>query len=466
MSVARKASLKVVDGGGRPPGGDAPGPGEWKQLLTRNREDKIEGTLHNLCLILENDEHFSGLFWLNESSNQVLLSRDPPWLGGSRHEFTDTDSFEIAAWLQDPYRYRMAVKAEMVLQGVITIARRHRRHPIREYLQALVWDGTPRIETMFPQLFGTDDTPYTRHAAQCFMVSAISRVLWSDPKTPSIGAKVDFMLVLEGPQGKKKSTALQVLFGAQWYVETHESPAGKDFYLVIQGHWCVEIAEMDSFSKADVTSVKAAITRRVDKFRPPYERMPRSYRRECIFAGTTNESEYLRDPTGGRRFLPARCKDDGFIDLDQIELLRDQLWAEAIAMFQAGYKWWELPDDAADEQEKRYVGDSWEDRVSRWLTGRVKGDNAYPARLQFLAVPIPYTTTDELLTYAIGVDAARHDRPAQMRVAAIMKRLGWFSKRDWFDGRDGPRERRWLRASEETREEQPARSETDIDVPF
>src|SRR5690606_26465739 len=134
-------------------------------------------------------------------------------------------------------------------------------------------------------MFGATDSRYVRQASLCFMVGAVARVLWVDPKNPSLGAKVDFMLVLEGAQGKGKSTSLSELFSPPWFVETSESPTGKDFYQVIQGVWGVEMGEMDSCGKADVTAVKVAITRRTDKFRAPYERMPSSYRRECIFVG-------------------------------------------------------------------------------------------------------------------------------------------------------------------------------------
>ncbi|MBB1061898.1 VapE domain-containing protein [Marilutibacter spongiae] len=437
--MARKR-LEVIDGGGTPPGGGSPGDSDWRLALTTNRDGRIESTLHNLMLILEHDDHFAGAFWLNESSNQVVLAKDPPWVGGNRDEFTDTDACELAAWLQRPDRYSMLVSDEMALKAVITVARRHRRHPIREYLQGLNWDGTPRVERMFVDLFGVEDRAYNRHAAQCFMVSAVSRILWFDPKQPMVGAKVDFMLVLEGIQGKKKTTAMGVLFNPSWYVETLESPSGKDFYQVILGCWGVEIAEMDSFTKADITAVKGAITRRVDKYRAPYERVPRSYRRECVFVGTTNETEYLRDHTGGRRFLPVRIQDGGQIDLDRLQAVRDQLWAEAVAMFSAGFQWWDLPDDAGDEQEARYFEDSWEGRVARWLDGRDPGEKAYPSRL-YGKTPT-WTTTDELLLFAIGVDAARHGRPEQMRVANIMKRLGWRHDRGIVPG--GRRERRWL----------------------
>lgn len=447
MNAVAKKSMTVIDGGkksgGGSGGGSTPADDEWKSLLTRTREGFVEGTLHNLIQILEHDERLAGLFWLNDSSNQVLLSRDGPWLGGNRDEFTDADSCELAAWLQHPDRYYCRCKDDSVLKAVITVARRHRRHPIREYLTGLKWDGTPRVERMLVDLFGSPDSPYSHRAAQCFMVGAVARILWVDPKTPFVGAQVDFMLVLEGEQGKRKSSAVRALFGSNWFVETNETPNGPDFYMVIQGHWGVEIGEMDSFGKADVTAVKTAITRRVDRYRAPYERVPRSYRRECIFVGTTNEHEYLRDATGGRRFLPVRT--EGTVELDRIVEFRDQLWAEAVAMFDAGFKWWELPEDASDEQESRYIGDSWEGRIDRWLALKAPGemDKAYPDRLRFGA-GITYTTTDEILQWCMGMDPGKHDRMAQMRISTAMKRLGWVSKRGLYDG---VRERRWQRAS-------------------
>lgn len=443
MSAMARKDITVIDGGRKgsgKKGGDGAHPVEdWTAKLTRTREGFVEGALHNLILILENDERLAGLFWLNESSNQVLLSRAGPWLGGNQHEFTDTDSCELAAWLQHPDRYHCRCKDDNVLKAVITVARRHRRHPIREYLSALEWDGVPRAEKMLVDLFGAKDTTYNRGASVCFLVGAVARVLWFDPKNPSLGAKVDFMLVLEGEQGKKKSTALLELFGSQWFVETNESPMSKDFYQVIQGAWCVEIAELDSFRRADETAAKTAISRRVDKFRAPYERMPRSYRRECVFGGTTNEHEYLRDATGGRRFLPVRVERD--VQIAKITQLRDQLWAEAVNLFMRGVEWWEFPSEAKEEQESRYVGDSWEGRIAKWLAMRAPGepDKAYPDRVRF-ATHMDHTTTDEILQWCIGMDPGKHGKQEQMRVALAMKRLGWESRREMIDGY---RERRW-----------------------
>lgn len=445
-------------GGGASGGGGAKNDDSWKQKLTRNRDQKIEGTLHNLVTIIENDDRLKGLFWLNDSSNQVVMSRAAPWPGGNRDEFVDTDATELAAWLQNPDRYDMKCGEDGVLKSVIAVARRHRRHPIREYLQGLKWDEKPRLETMLVDMFGASDSKYSKQASLCFMVGAVARILWMDGKNPALGAKVDFMLVLEGPQGKRKSTSLMELFGSNWFVETSESPQAKDFYQVIQGCWGVEIGEMDSFGKADVTAVKVAISRRTDKFRAPYERMPRSYRRECVFVGTTNEAEYLKDASGGRRFLPVRA--DGSVDVERIKLDRDQLWAEAVHLFAESYAFWILPDDAPAEQARRYIGDSWEGRIERWLSGKWEVDKHLPNRLLNHVGPLGWTTTDELLQHAIGMDPAKHTKAEQARVANIMKRFGadplpgepqaedrWDHRRRRWP--EGTREWRWVRASRE-----------------
>jgi predicted P-loop ATPase len=468
MSGVASKKLTLVDGGKKAGsgtgdgGGDSPPADDWKLKLTRNRDHKVEGTLHNLILIIESDERLAGLFWLNDSSNQVLMSRPAPWLGSNRDEFVDTDGSELAAWLQHPDRYDMKCGDDSVLRAVIAVARRHRRHPIREYLMKLVWDGTPRVETMLVEMFGAGDSKYSRQASLCFMVGAVARVLWVDPKSPALGAKVDFMLVLEGPQGKRKSTSLSELFSSIWFVETAESPTGKDFYQIIQGCWGVEIGEMDSFGKAEVTAVKVAISRRTDKFRAPYERMPRSYRRECVFVGTTNDREYLKDPTGGRRFLPVRA--DGNVDVDRIKLERDQLWAEAVKLFLEGFQYWVLPDDAPAEQAARYISDSWEGRVERWLAGVWDNDKPQPPRLLHHAGRLEWTTTDELLQYAIGVEPGKHTKADQMRIAAIMKRFGtdplpgeakpddrWEHRRQRWP--EGSREPRWVRMKPESQED-------------
>lgn len=421
MTSPRK--LTLVDAGNTPPPPGGEGVEDWRLRLIRGRDKQPTACPHNLMLILEHDEVLAGLFWLDEFGNRVVLDRTPPWAGGKRDEFTEVDALELAAWLGDPAHYTITVGVNLVLQSVEAIARRRKRHTVREYLEGLKWDGTPRIARMFVDLFGAEDTPYNVGVAACVLVSAVSRILWFDDKQPSKGSKVDFMLVLEGGQGAGKTTAVLELFGAEWYAEATESPAHKDFYQTLRGRWGVEIGEMDSFSKADVAKVKQAITTRFDVYRPSYGRTARSFRRECVFMGTTNKDDYLRDESGARRFLPLKV---GRVDITTLVSVRDQLWAEAVHLFREGFEWWRLPDDAQREQDARYQEDSWMEPIARWLDGKAGVDSYEGIQVRdVITGKIGECTSSDLLWRALRIDTARHSRQDQMRVASVMARLGW-----------------------------------------
>lgn len=425
MSVARK-KLTVIDGGNTPPGdggGGAADAPDWRLRLVRTKDGAVKATSHNVMLILENDEALAGLFWLDEFGNRVVLDRIPPWAGGTRDEFTEVDALELSAWLGAPERYQVAVSIDLVMQCVEAIARRSKRHTVREYLRGLKWDGVPRVERMFVDLFGAEENSYSLGAAKCFLVSAVSRVLWADPAQPSKGSKVDFMVVLEGGQGAGKTTSVLELFGAEWYAEATESPAHKDFYQTLRGRWCIEIGEMDSFSKADVSKVKQAITTRFDVYRPSYGRTVRSFRRECIFVGTVNKDDYLRDETGARRFLPVKV---GSINIRELVRVRDQLWAEAVHLFDQGFSWWVLPDGAEREQDARFSEDVWTERTMRWVYGKGRDQQYEHLSLNDRGKhgePLEFTVS-EVLTHALHVDPARQGRPEATRVGSILARLG------------------------------------------
>ncbi len=451
MNVARD-KIKVIAGGKSDPprGGGGSGGREsepdWRSRIVRNQYGKPKSTTFNVMLILEHDEHLAGLFWLDEFGNSIVLDRTPPWSGGTRDEFSEVDALELAAWLGAPEHYELGVGVDLVLQCVEAMARRRKRHTVREYLGALVWDKTPRIERMFVDLFGADDTAYIRGAALCFMVSAVSRILWADATQPTKGSKVDFMVVLEGGQGAGKTTAVLELFSASWYAEAMESPAHKDFYQTLRGRWVIEIGEMDSFAKADVSKVKQAITIRFDTYRPSYGRTARSFRRECVFVGTVNKDDYLRDETGARRFLPVKVGTS--VCIARVVELRDQLWAEAVQLFKDGFKWWVLPPDAEREQDARFQEDVWTQRIQAWIEGKA-GDKSY----EHLSLsergkggePLEYSTA-EICTYALHLDASRQDRSSATRVGSILLRLGCskykpqrLGQRIWVYYRDPPK---------------------------
>jgi predicted P-loop ATPase len=403
---------------------------EWHGKIIRSTNTgEPKACAFNVLLILEHDPELAGIFSLDEFGNRITLGRAPPWRGGTREEFTEIDGLELAAWLEDPARYGMArVSDELVLKCVEATARRSKRHSVREYLEALTWDGTPRVRRLFVDLFGADATDYNLGAAECFMVGAVSRILWCDPTQPTKGSKVDFMPVLEGMQGAGKTTAVLELFSANWYAEATESPAHKDFYQTLRGRWGLEIGEMDSFTKADVAKVKQAITVRFDVYRPSYGRTARSFRRECVFVGTTNKDDYLRDDTGARRFLPVKV---GTVRIPDLVGQRDQLWAEAVAMFRAGFKWWVLPPDAKREQDARFSEDVWTERIETWLAGKAPPSHyeGFGAEDRGKGGEVNECSAADLLGYALRLATDRHDRSSQTRVGSIMTRLGWGNYR-------------------------------------
>ena len=221
------------------------------------------------------------------------------------------------------------------------------------------------------------------------------------------GCKADNVPILEGAQDKGKSTAIELLF-APWFSDDLAELGTKDAAMQVRVAWGIEIAELTSMSRPEIERVKAFITRKVDRFRPSYGRRVIEVPRQSIFIGSTNADTYLKDETGGRRFWPIRC---GTINLETIKRDRDQLWAEAVARFEAGEPWW-LTDPTAigaarDEQADRYVDDPWQDPIAKHLQGQTD------------------VSIGDILASALLIDKAKWTQGEQNRVARCLKRLGW-----------------------------------------
>jgi predicted P-loop ATPase len=311
-------------------------------------------------------------------------------------------------------------------RSVGAVARDHRIHPVRAYLDHLQWDGTHRLETWASRYLGAEPTDLTHAMGSLWLISAIARVYRP-------GVKADHMLILEGEQGARKSTALKILAGEDWFTDELPDLGSKDAAIHMQGVWIVEIAELDAIGRAEVSRIKAFLTRTTDRFRPPYGRHTVEIKRQCVFAGTVNPDTYLRDETGNRRFWPIRCGD---IDIDALARDRDQLWAEAVARFKDGAIWWiedkELLKLASDEQGKRYQSDAWDGLIDRWLTHETRSLNKGYAGVddwqeeEFERLePLRDVSVGEILAGAIGIETARWTKPDQMRVGS------WLTSRNW-----------------------------------
>lgn len=353
---------------------------------------------------------------------EIILGQDPafyPHLGfdAFRGEVTwagrpITDSDETGIALLVASLYGLHAGTERVREIAHYIARQHSYHPVREYLEALRWDGERRLALLLSRYAGAEDTELHRALGERWALSCVARIF--EP-----GCKVDTVLVLVGGQGVGKSSLFSALVPeAGWFSDTTMDIRHKDAYQQMQGIWIYEMAEIAALRARDAETVKAFMSARRDKYRPPYARNTVTSERQCVFVGTTNEAEFLDDPTGARRFWPVRV---GRIDLTAVIMDRDQLWAEAVERYrEPGARWW-LDDEhgaqlgAVHEQYQR--GDPWAEAVEGHL-----------ARNKLTGV-----TVAELLTEALKLDMSQQTKSAQMRMAGILTGLGWSKHR----ARDG-----------------------------
>ena len=317
----------------------------WSHKLRLDLAGQPERNEANVITALSCDEAFAGAIVFDEFRQEIVVTRPLPWDASGEpapRPWTDSDDVRAAEWLQ---RRELNVTPMTVSRSVGAVAHEITVHPVRDYLGALAWDGVPRIETWTCRYLGAEDTAFNRSVGALWLISAVARIFRP-------GVKADHMLVLEGPQGARKSTALKVLAGEDWFTDELPDLGTKDAAMHMQGVWIIEIAELDAIGKAEVSRIKAFLTRTTDRFRPPYGRYTIEVPRQCVFAGTVNPDTYLRDETGNRRFWPVRC---GTIDIDALARDRDQLWAEAVARFRAGAIWW-IEDARAGRRSEGRAG--------------------------------------------------------------------------------------------------------------
>jgi predicted P-loop ATPase len=407
----------------------------WSHLLRLDLTGSPERNEANVLTALEQDEAFAGALVFDEFRQEVMVNRRLPWdepTATLPRVWQDGDDVRLSEWLQ---RHEIDVSPVLVSRCVATVARDVRVHPVRQYLGDLNWDGVPRLETWTTAYLGAADTPLNRAFGSLWMISAVARVLRP-------GCKADHMLILEGPQGARKSTALKVLAGDAWFTDELAEIGSKDAAQQMRGVWIIEIAELDAISRAEVSRIKAFLTRTTDRYRPPYGRYVVEAARQCVFAGSVNPDTYLRDETGNRRFWPVRC---GEIDIAALARDRDQLWAEALHQYRQGAVWWltnpALIDGARAEQDARYQSDAWDGLIDRWLAFERRRENrGYGAFDDWHEIevarsqPICDVAVGDILQHAIGIEPSRWSRADQMRIASYLRISGWERYKAWNGG--------------------------------
>jgi predicted P-loop ATPase len=395
----------------------------WRDGLLLNMNGSVKALLANAITALRSSPEWSGVLAYDDFALNTVALRPAPWMPSDISfpvTWSGTEDILAADWLQ---HQDISVPLHVAGQAVEAVAKANRFHPVREYLESLTWDGTHRLATWLNTYVGVEPSPYTSAVGSRWMISAVARIF-------APGSKADTCLILEGPQGIKKSTALRVL-AEPWFAEEIAELGSKDASMQLQGVWIVEIAELESMTRADVGRVKDFMGHLTDRFRPPYGQRTIKVPRQCVFAGSVNHSTYLRDETGGRRFWPVDCKAP-VIDVDGLAATRDQLWAEAVFLFHEGKAWWldspELNQRAAEEQADRYEGDPWDELILPWVESRDS------------------VSITEVLSYCIEKKKDTWTQADKNRVARCLRARGWER---FNSGSRSEREWRYRRATED-----------------
>lgn len=319
----------------------------------------------------------------------------------------------------------------MLYDAIMKVCQENSFDSAIDYVKSLKWDEVPRLDTWLQKVYGAPDDVYHKAVGANWMKGMVKRIM-----VP--GCKFDYVMVLEGKQGSKKSTSLAILGGA-WHVETTMSTDTKDFFMQFQGKTIIEFSEGETLSRTEVKRLKAIITMQTDKFRPPYGRVSMDFPRRCVFAMTTNQDEYLKDETGNRRWLPVR------VMLPQADVAwlaenKDQLYAEAYhRVIEKNETVYEFPEvETALEQHKRRIEDPNLDAVQDWyysaLTSVQRGEGittfqVYRDALHNGFSPRPMTKYEEMTI----ADMLKNFMNLEKRRTMIDTKRAW----KWYNPREG-----------------------------
>lgn len=383
--------------------------GAWTERLLRSKSDgdgegRPLANVHNALVAFQYAPEWQEVLWFDESRQTIVARCPPPWdVRGAPFDWTDEDDVRATAWLQ---KNEINVSKSITADAVQTIAHENTFHPIRDYLDPLKWDGDPRLDDWLADYLGAERTPYSRAVGPKFLIGAVARIY-------KPGCKMDNCLVLEGPQGALKSTALRTLAGDEFFTDDVAVLGSKDSVMQVGGVWIAELAELESIKGGHHNKqVKAFLSRKTDRIRLPYGRRVITLPRQSVFTGSVNNETWMSDETGGRRFWPVRI---GKIDIEAIRRDRDQLWAEARSDYRSGVEWWLSPSEesrlAEAEQTARYRPGPWDDKIATYIS-------------KHWAESGPVNVT-QILTECIGKDLKDQTQTDSNAVAKALQHHGW-----------------------------------------
>lgn len=353
---------------------DEDGPGlEWIKRLTVDGNGKIEKTINNAVIVLENDPLLKGKIVTDEFASCGIVLGKLPWSHeDEKRRWKDADDASFYNYMELFYGITGREKLDNAL---LIVSNQNRINDVKEYLKSLKWDGTRRVDMLLPDYLGAEDNPYTRAVMRKSLCAAVARAVTG-------GVKYDYMPIFSGPQGIGKSTLLAILGGA-WFSDSLTTFEGKEAAELIQGTWINEIGELSAFTKQETQVIKQFLSKTHDIYRAAYGRRTEKYPRRCVFFGTSNDSDFLKDSTGNRRFWPV---DVGIHPAkksvwEELPKEVDQVWAEAYMYWQLGERLFlpkEIERMAEEMQEGHREASGKEGMIRDFLEREIPSDwNSY-----------------------------------------------------------------------------------------
>lgn len=377
---------------------------EWKNS---KKEAVLRPVAANIEVFLTHHPHWAGRIRYNEFTTRVELD-------GER--WSEEISTSMRIWFQRKEnsiragQIGFALPTEFTKQDIDCVAglvgKRRSYHPVREYLIPLKWDGRERVRGLWVNYFGVTDSEYARGSAEMWMKSACKRAL--EP-----GSKVDYVPLLIGEQGLKKSQGIAALCpDSSWFRDDRiDLSTPKTMGECLEGKWIVAAEELDTYSPFEMTKLKSVLTSTASHYRGAYGHAADDHPRQAVFIGTSNDPTPLRDLTGNRRYWP---QDVGRVHYEHIAQDRDQLWAEALHLLRLSPRYWpedSWEEDARSRQSEKTERSVWSKLIYDYLRARVGGD----------------VHMEEILGHALNIDKARWEdnRRLAQKIGYILKSMGW-----------------------------------------
>jgi len=384
---------------------------------------------HNAILMFKYDPLWAGMFVFDEFRQQEVIVKPLPWEKVEGFKARQIEQYDLTEIKSRIRARNINISSDTELRNILNVVSRHKTiHPVRETFKRMEWDGQPRLDDWLIDYAQAVSQPkkYIQAVSKCFLLAAVKRIL-------NAGEPFHHMLVLEGSQSAGKSSLLKALatFGHQNYFSDALSFANignPNLAQFLRGNLLFEFAELSGMSNKDRNVIKSFMTQTHDEILPKYSNIVEKWPRQFVMAGSTNDSDWLNDPTGGRRFWPVKV---GKIDVAGFNLVKEQIWAEAVYRAEQGEPHFINVDDpiyklAQLEQVDRFDGHVWQDVVMSYVEGKDS------------------VSIDEVLTKAINKPKERWNKNDKRDIAEILRAEGWENKTIW-DVSIKKNVRRWCR---------------------